>query len=62
MARIVRPADEDRDYDAEVDYWRWRLSMSREEYSQWWWSDVRQPPEGGAVSFEVARRRREVES
>lgn len=59
MARIVR-RDVEPDGVGDVAYWRWRISMTPEEYTAWWWSDVGGAPdgEGGQVSFEVARRRR----
>jgi hypothetical protein len=64
MARLVR--DDDVPDDAEdaaaqlVDYWRRRLSESREESLARWWADADRDEDERPASFEVARRRREV--
>lgn len=59
MARWSRPDDRPGGFD--VDYWRRRLEAMQTRDLSGWWAGVPETDEDGAVSFEVARRRRQAQ-
>ena len=60
MARLVR-ADDTPPVEDRVAYWRARLEAMRDDGHAGWWAGVPEPDdEDGAVSFDVARRRRQA--
>ena len=60
MARLVR-ADDTPPVEDQVAYWRHRLEQRDDPTHADWWAGVPEPEdEDGAVSFEIARRRRQA--